>query len=137
MIPVTDHLSIDESELSFSFVLASGPGGQNVNRVATAVQLRFNIGDSPSLPEPVKQRLRTLAGGRMTQNDELLIEAKRFRTQPQNRRDAVERLVNLVRRATEKPKKRRPTKPSKAARQRRLDGKKKQSEKKRRRKDDW
>jgi len=123
MIEITPSFSIDESELQFAFVRASGPGGQNVNKVATAAQLRFDIIHS-SLPEDVRERLRHIAGGRITSEGELLIEAKKFRTQEQNREDAVRRFAELIQRAYEKPKKRTKTKPTAASRQKRLQEKK-------------
>lgn len=123
VIEVTDTILIPEEELEFSFVRSSGPGGQNVNKVATAVQLRFDAGASPSLPVEVRQRLLRLAGSRVTDEGELVITARRFRSQHRNRQDAVERLVKLVRRAAEKPKKRRKTRPTKASVQRRLETK--------------
>ena len=115
MIRITPTISIKEREIQEDFIRASGPGGQNVNKVATAVQLRFNIPESTSLPDDVKNRLAVLAKNRITENGILVIEAKRLRTQRQNRRDAVDRFVELVRKATMKPKKRRPTKPSAAS----------------------
>ena len=123
MIQITPSFSIDESELQFAFVRASGPGGQNVNKVATAVQLRFDVIHS-SLPEEVKERLKHLAGNKITGEGELLIEAKKFRTQEQNREDALNRLIDLLQRAFEKPKARRKTKPTKAAKEKRLKEKK-------------
>lgn len=131
MITVTPEIQLKEDELHFQFILASGPGGQNVNKVATAVQLRFNAARSPSLPEGVRGRLLQLAGSRLTKEGELLITAKRFRTQERNRQDAIERLAALIRKAAEKPKPRRPTKPSQAAKQRRLDEKRRRGEQKR------
>jgi ribosome-associated protein len=123
MIPVTDAISIDERDLHERFVRASGPGGQNVNKVATAVELRFNIAAS-SLPEDVKQRLRTLAGSRMSADGILLIDSREHRLQSQNREAARARLVALVRQALVKPRKRRPTRPGKGAREKRLTAKK-------------
>jgi ribosome-associated protein len=117
-------LRIDENELVFEFVRASGPGGQNVNKVATAVKLYFDLERSPSLPEAVRARLRGLAGRRLNSRGILVIDARRFRTQEQNRRDAVERLLELVRRAARPPRERRATRPSAASRRRRLEGKK-------------
>jgi ribosome-associated protein len=120
MIPVTDTLALDPREIEESFVRASGPGGQNVNKLATAVQLRFDVRRSPSLPDEVRARLERLAGRRLTQEGVLVLTAQRFRTQERNREDALERLVALVRQATERPKPRRATRPTRASKERRL-----------------
>jgi len=137
MIEITPSLQIDERELQIDFIRASGPGGQNVNKVATAVQLRFDVHAS-SLPEPVKERLRHLAGRRITSEDVLLIEAKRFRTQEQNREDALQRFAELVRRSLVKPKARKKTKPTQAAKEERIKEKKRRGEiKKMRQSKDW
>jgi ribosome-associated protein len=132
MLEITPSFFIDERELQFDFVRAAGPGGQNVNKVATAVQLRFDIRAS-SLPEDAKARLLILAGHRATGKDELLIEAKRFRTQEQNREDAIQRFVELIRKALVKPKPRRKTRPSMASKEKRLKAKKVKGEIKRNR----
>lgn len=124
-------MSINESEITFAFIRASGPGGQNVNKVATAAQLRFDVRNSPSLTEEVKARLLKLAGKRMTQEGILVIEAKRYRTQEQNREDALQRFSALIQKALEKPKSRRATRPSAAARARRIESKKRRAEIKR------
>jgi ribosome-associated protein len=125
--------SVNDKELEFSFIRADGPGGQNVNKVATAVQLRFDVLNSESLPEEVKARLVKLAGKRMTQDGVLVLEARRYRTQEKNREDALARLRLLVQKALEKPKTRRRTKPSVASIEKRLDTKKKRGEIKRNR----
>jgi ribosome-associated protein len=127
MIPITATLAIDDREVEERFVRASGPGGQNVNKVSTAVQLRFDVNTS-SLPDEVKTRLVTLAGSRMTADGVLVIDAREHRTQAQNREAARERLVELIARATRRPKKRRATKPSKAAKESRLASKKRRGE---------
>jgi ribosome-associated protein len=121
MIQVTPEIAIDESEIQEDFVRSSGPGGQNVNKVSTAVELRFDVINSPSLPEEVRQRLLTVAKSHLTDKGLLVIEARRFRTQLANRQDAVERLVELIRQATFKPRPRRATRPTKASKERRLD----------------
>jgi ribosome-associated protein len=128
MIQVTHSIAIDEAELQESFIRASGPGGQNVNKVESAVQLRFDVRQSPSLPEDVKVRLERLAGRRLTNDGVLIITAQRFRTQERNREDALARLVELVRQATERPKPRRPTRPTLASKRRRLEAKGRRSD---------
>jgi ribosome-associated protein len=131
MIPVTHSIALDEAELQESFIRGSGPGGQNVNKVATAVQLRFNVRNSPSLPEGVRARLMRLAGKRLTGEGVLVITAQRHRTQERNRDDALQRLIELIRQATEVPKPRRATKPTFGSKQRRLDSKTKRGDIKR------
>jgi ribosome-associated protein len=121
---INGHIVLDESELEERFVLASGPGGQNVNKVATAVQLRFDVAHSPNLPTDVRTRLRALAGHRLTKDGVLVLDGRRFRSQERNRADVRERLVDLIRQAAIKPKIRKPTRPSKASRLKRLEGKK-------------
>ncbi len=123
MLRITPTIAIDQRELSFSFVRAGGPGGQNVNKVATAVQLRFDAAASSALAAPVLIRLRRLAGRRMTADGVLVLSARRHRSQERNRADAVERLVDLVRQAARAPRARRPSKPSRAAERRRREAK--------------
>jgi ribosome-associated protein len=124
MIPVTAQISIDEREIGETFVRASGPGGQNVNKLSTAVQLRFDARHSPSLAPEVRARLERLAGWRLTRDGVIVIIAQRHRTQARNRRDALDRLIDLIRQAAVVPVKRRPTRPTKASRERRIEGKK-------------
>src|SRR5579862_7884186 len=120
MIPISETIALDDAEIGESFIRASGPGGQNVNKVASAVQLRFDVRRSPSLPQAVRERLERLAGTRVSQEGVLVITAQRFRSQERNRADAQERLVALILRAATPPRPRRPTRPSAAARRRRL-----------------
>lgn len=133
MIRITDSIAIGEDEVKEEFIRASGPGGQNVNKVATAVQLRFDVALSPSLSEEVRERLIHLSGRRISKEGVLVIVARRFRTQEGNRQDALNRLIELIRRAAEKPKPRLKTKPSAASRERRLEAKRHRSEIKRQR----
>lgn len=130
---ITRAISIDEGELNEEFVRASGPGGQNVNKVATAVQLRFDVRRSPSLPEDVRERLLKLGGRRVTRDGVLVIDARRYRTQERNRKDARDRLAALIRRAAERPRRRRATKPTRASVERRMCEKRRLGDKKRRR----
>jgi ribosome-associated protein len=131
MIQVTRSIVLDEREIEEKFIQASGPGGQNVNKVATAVELRIDIRRSPSLPQPVRERLERLAGRRLTLDGILIIMAQRYRTQDRNRQDALERLLDLIRRAAVEPIRRRPTKPTAGARRRRLEAKGQRAELKR------
>jgi ribosome-associated protein len=124
MIRINARIAIDEREIGETFVRASGPGGQNVNKLSTAVQLRFDVRGSPSLPGDVKARLERLAGKRLTRDGVLVITAQRHRTQARNRQDALDRLVDLIRRAATPPAPRRATKPTAASRERRIEGKK-------------
>ena len=127
MIRVTDRISLSENDLQFHFVRASGPGGQNVNKVSTAVELRFDVAGTRRLSSDVKSRLCKLAGHRMTADGVLVIQAQRFRSQSRNRDDAIERLVQLVHEAARAPKVRKPTRPSLAAKRKRVDEKKKRA----------
>jgi ribosome-associated protein len=131
MIYITPTIAINESEIKQEFIRASGPGGQNVNKVSTAVQLRFNVANSPSLPDDVRKRLAHLAGRRITEDGVLIIHAQRFRTQEQNRQDAFNRLVKLISKASERPKVRRKTRPTLESKRRRLEAKHHRSEAKR------
>lgn len=140
MIEITSSVKIEESEIQLDFIRASGPGGQNVNKVASSVQLRFDVRNSPSLYPDVQERLIKLAGSRMTDEGILIIEAKRYRTQEQNRFDAIQRLITLIQKALEKPKVRRATRPSLTAKAARVGDKKKHGEIKRTRRlvpKDW
>jgi ribosome-associated protein len=140
MIEITPLVKLEQHEVQLEFVRASGPGGQNVNKVATSVQLRFDVRNSPSLQEDVKERLIQLGGSRITDDGVLIIEARRFRTQEQNRLDALRRLTLLIQKALQKPKTRRATRPSPAAKALRIDEKKKRGQIKRTRRvtpHDW
>jgi ribosome-associated protein len=128
MIRVNAWIELDEREIQEDFVRASGPGGQNVNKVSTAVQLRFDVARSPSLPEPVRARLLALAGRRLTQDGVLILSAERYRSQRRNRDDALERLLALIREACEVDPPRRPTRPTRASKERRLDSKQRRGE---------
>lgn len=140
MIEIRPDIKLDEDELQFIFVRAAGPGGQNVNKVATSVQLRFDVSHSRSVPEEIKPRLIQLGGSRMTDDGVLVIEARRYRTQDQNRTDAVQRLITLVQKAAKPELPRFATRPTRSSQQKRVDSKKKRGEVKRNRKPsqaDW
>ena len=127
MLRITQTISISEKEIEERFIRSSGPGGQNVNKVATGVQLRFDAARCPALTEPMRRRLAALAGGRMTREGILILDARQFRTQEQNRRDALDRLVALLRKASQRPKRRYATRPSSASKGRRLESKRRKS----------
>jgi ribosome-associated protein len=128
LIKITPNIVLNDAEVKFTFVRAPGPGGQNVNKVATAAQLRFNILHSAALSEAARRRLTTLAGNKITLHGELIIKASRYRTQERNKQDALDRLIELIRRAAVTPKKRKKTQPTFASTQRRLTKKKKHSQ---------
>jgi ribosome-associated protein len=134
MIRINKNIEIRESELTFNFIRSSGPGGQNVNKVATAVQLRFDIPSSGSLTDEIKTRLESLAGKKVNSDGILIIEAKRFRTQEKNRNDAITRLIDLINRASHKKKKRIKTNPTASSNLKRIEAKKRLSDKKKLRK---
>jgi ribosome-associated protein len=133
-LEITKRIHIPEAELEEQFIRASGPGGQHVNKAATAVQLRFDVENSPSLPNDVRKRLKVLAGNRLTKDGELILEASQHRSRAKNRADARERLSRLIRRAAKPPARRKKTRPTRASKERRLRNKRARSEKKRRRK---
>jgi ribosome-associated protein len=133
MIFVTPDIAIKEEEIKFDFIRSSGPGGQNVNKVSTAVQLRFDVKSSPALSDDIRSRLVRLAGRRITEEGILVIEAKRFRSQRQNRKNAINRLIKLIRKASEKPKPRIKTQPTAGSKQRTIETKKHRAEIKKKR----
>ena len=140
MIQITPIIQLDENEIELDFVRSAGPGGQNVNKVSTAVQLKFDAANSPSLPEEVRSRLLGLAGKRASKDGVIVIKAYQYRTQEKNREEAISRLTALIEKAAERPRRRRPTRPGRAAHARRLDAKKRRGQVKRQRQQgaaDW
>lgn len=133
MIQISDTLAIDENDIEMDFIRSSGPGGQNVNKVSSAVQLRFNVSGCAALSQTIRERLKKIAGKRLTSGGILIIKAQRYRSQEQNRQDAVDRLVEMIQKALEAPKHRRSTRPTAASKKRRLATKRRRSELKRRR----
>ena len=134
MIHISDTITLDENEVQLDFIRASGPGGQNVNKVSSAVQLRFNVAESPAFNDAIRERLKKIAGKRLTADGILIIKAQRYRSQEQNRQDAIDRLVEMIQKAIEVPKPRRATRPTAASKKRRLTTKRHRGDLKRRRK---
>ncbi len=128
MIRITPTIAVDDNEIQLDFIRSSGPGGQNVNKVSSAVQLRFDVANSPSLTDDIRQRLKSQTRGRITDQGVLIIEARQFRTQGANRQDAINRLADLIRKAAQKPRPRHKTKPTLASKERRLENKRRHSE---------